>query len=224
MRLLKRLFIWTLLPILFTSCAPKLTNQEMLVMTSSNQVTFNAVKDGSISREEQIKIFKTLENASTKNYKGYTQEELMSACYKVLKLIDPNDSTFTHTSETIVMKRTAVVSIVILTGVIHDYWVIKASHTDDGIAITLRMARKTKDSDLFFSVNLFPEKLDSINIPIQNSVLYEGEYYTFFKRLDYFLGVEPVWYDCKAAEVKVASLGMPKNVRNMCYLCDDLKP
>lgn len=206
--------------LLFASCAPKLSKQEMVVLSGSQQIM---LKDGTISRQEQIEVYKKLEKASTKRFKGFSQEEVMDACNKVLKLIDPDDSTFTHTSDMIIMKRTAVISIVVLTGIIHDYWIIKSSKDQDVVSITLRMVRKTKDIGLN-DVSIYPDNLDSTTVPIQNSALFEGEYYTFFKRVEYFLGIESTWYDCAVAEKKVVGLGMPKNIRNMCSLCTDKKP
>ena len=208
-----KIILCIFLSLFFFSCASQLSNQEQLLLKTRNN----------LSRIEQNSIYEQLEKASKKKYNKHTKKDVMDACYQVLSLMDPRDSLFQHGPDIIVMKRTWFLSLGIITSISNDYWIVKFIDTPQGTLVTLRTISKGKDSGLF-DLSIYPEELESTNLTIHQSCLLEGDYYTFFKRVDYMLGVEPVWYDCSLAKSKIIALCMPKNINRTCMFADDLKP
>lgn len=192
-------------------CTPKLTKQDKLVVFDDKK---------GITRKEQLKIYDNLKTASEKKYTGYSQAKVLDACEDVLNSIANDDSEFIHFKDRIIMKKRKVFTMLFLTNVTHEYWILTANRLNDNeVSVQLRMKSMTKEwgaLDLLFASpgDLSPEKAEQFDLSIQQSDLLGIEYEIFFKRLDYILGEIDTWYDCEMAKSYVETKEVNSGVRN----------
>ena len=148
-----------------------------------------------MSREEQLAINNKNISAANKIYSGFSKEDIANAVTKTLELIDPSDSKFTHYENKIIMMRRYFFTLLFNTVIGSDCWIVtfeKLNDQDVSVSLSVSIAQ---------AAGMVPvgNTTASTN-PDKTSVPSECESRLFFKRVDYFLGIEKKWISCKEAK------------------------
>ena len=143
-----------------------------------------------LSREEQLAIQQNNMKAASKNYKGFTKNEIANAAEKVLYLIDPTDAKIIHQENKVINYRYFVMYLGFGSIVGYDTWVVTMKELKDKSFDVSVMVGTISNSGLFVTI---PQPKSSAELNFETNALDEAESMLFFERLDYFLGINPNW-------------------------------
>lgn len=148
-----------------------------------------AAKNPELTREEWLDIH-------NQTYEEASSEEVIAAAEEVLRTADPNDVTFTHREDGFLSTRPFLYYFVLAATSGQDFYDLSVEERDaGGVIASLYMSRSASTlagqptgAGSGASVTTIPGNAAPVQSP--------ASYFGFWKRVDYFLGLEDDWYTC----------------------------
>jgi len=143
--------------------------------------------------------------ATTRTYAGVTQEQVIGAAERVLRLADGDDFAFAHRPDGFLASRGWSVYLVLGASVGADTWVLSTSTRPDG-AVFASVEVGTSAAAVTPMATTTPgtwtaAALPAGATPVQGRAVYD----LFWSRVDYLLGLRETWPTCKESDAAVSS-------------------
>jgi hypothetical protein len=173
------------------------------------------------TRDQQLTLYEKRKAACSKEYTGFTKEQIIAAAEKVVLLLDPNDIKFKHYPNGFIGTRSWLMFCLMTASQGEDYWVFKAEEVDKNrVRATVRL--------LGFSETNWVENPGSVkpgndlDVSVEQSQLSEAAGVVFFSRVDYFLGLSDMWLNCHSGRSYAQSQRLEMEDM-LLFMCGDIQ-
>jgi hypothetical protein len=137
-------------------------------------------------------------STTQRTYAGATQDQVLTAAERVLRLADEGDFTLSHSPSGLQARRTWSAYLVIAAVFGEDLWQVTATPTTGGTTVHIQVTQASQDMAAApVGVTTTPGPTHAI----QGPALYE----LFWARLDHLLGARPDWVTCAQQEARVSA-------------------
>ncbi|MCB9965765.1 MAG: hypothetical protein H6855_06760 [Rhodospirillales bacterium] len=161
---------------------------QILILSSFFLSACATSKPKPLSREEYLQT-------TTREYTGFSQEEVISAAEEVLKLADGDDFIFSHTKNGFSATRNWSVYVVLAAAMGTDFWQFQAVPQGDIIKAEVIVSTSSSAISGAYMGNgiAAPMTIPAGSASVAGNALYD----LFWSRLDYILGTSDKWRSCK---------------------------
>jgi len=165
----------------------------IFIVMISLSISSCAVQPKLVSRADWI-------SATTRDYENVTKDEVLESADYLLRLVDGNDFSIAHQTDSLQARRQWVSYVLIFGGFGTDYWDIRASEVNGKIKTSVIVSTQSQTAgatEISISGGT-PSLSPSFGDAIKNPAVYK----LFWARMDYLLGKSDVWLTCSDASKK----------------------
>lgn len=153
-----------------------------------------AAKQPHMTREEWL-------NLTSREYKGVSKEQALSAAERLLTLADGDDFKIMHTQEGLYANRNWMVYMVLAAVSGIDYWSVRATPIQSGVMLSLQVNRQMSTIAPMGTAagDWAASSMPMGGTPVEGAAIYD----LFWARMDYLLGKRSDWMTCEAANLRI---------------------
>lgn len=135
--------------------------------------------------------------AATRAYEGRSTEDVRTAAFEVIKLVNPNDVRFDTRSDRILASHTWLINLILSGSSGQRWYEVAFSEGEAGALVTLGLDQEVEHGALIIPMKI-PTFRQDIAVGSDEDFWYNAT--VFFERLDYMLGVRAQWPTCPEFE------------------------